>query len=232
MRMKHLFTVLLICILGYGCSTGQKKRSAVESSQPALVELPDFSSVNTDNVFAYECGDSLQFSAHVTKDSTWLFLPDTTLKVLPVKSGSGARFQAHSYLYWSKGDEALLQLPQGSLMSCKSIPQEKSWAAARIRGVDFRAIGQEPGWLLEITKRKQIKYIGNYGEDTLVTQYPKPRTDRPQRTIYNTETGGHSLQVEITNEPCTDGMSGFGFPATVTVTLDGETYKGCGRTLN
>ena len=51
------------------------------------------------------------------------------------------------------------------------------------------------------------------------------------RTVYHAETEAHDLTVTITDEPCTDAMSGERFEAAVTVELDGETYRGCGRSL-
>ena len=193
---------------------------------------PGFESVNTEQVFVYNCGDTLQFTAHVTKDSTWLFLSDTTLKVLPAKAGSGARYEGGSYLYWSKGTEAILQKPEGSFMTCQSVPQERSWAAAKLRGIHFRALGQEPGWFLELEKDNQLTYVGNYGRDTLIFESPVPDTGgQGRRTVYRIKNAQESLELVIADTPCTDTMSGYDFPQTVTVTVDGETYRGCGRYL-
>jgi len=215
----------------WGCSGQPKSKQKPEPVTQELLNLPDFSSINTSDVYAYTCGDSLQFSVHVTKDSTWLFLPDTTLKALRVKAGSGAKYEGARYIYWSKGNQAILQRPTGSFLTCKTVPKEKAWAAAKIRGVDFRALGQEPGWILEITKDKKLRYVGNYGKDTVVTATPKPVTTDSE-IMYQARTDAHKLKVEITDKPCTDSMSGFRFPKSVAVTLDGKTYHGCGRSLN
>lgn len=229
MHSKLFLIGLLIPWLLVGCSS---KEDTAEVPQSEISEnaLPDFSSIQTENVFVYNCADTLQFTAHVTADSTWLFLSDTTLKVLPVSSGSGARYEGSAYLFWSKEQEVILQKPIGSFMICQTIPQEKSWQAAKLRGVDFRALGQEPGWHLEIKDEEQIKYVGNYGQDTLITPVPDPQKEQ-QRIIYRAKTEDHELNIEITDQSCTDSMSGFEFPSTVSVTINGETYKGCGRDL-
>lgn len=233
MYLRILFTSVFACVLFCGCAP--QKNDGVDSGKSGKEEIafPDFPSINTDNVFVYECGsDSLRLTAYVEQDSAWLILPDTSLKVMKVRSGSGAKYRNDFYLYWSKGDKALLQLPTGSLMKCESLSRERSWEAARLLGVDFRALGQEPGWHLEITDGKQIKYIGNYGADTLIAPVPKPEVDSlGERTIYLAEAENRTLKVEILNEPCTDIMSGFDFPSTVTVTIDRKTYHGCGKTL-
>lgn len=229
LHQNYLIIGLFFLFLIWGCSSEQGNPKEVQQDY-RKVEIPDFSSINTSEVFVYECADTLQFTAHVTSDSTWLFLPDTTLKVNPVSSGSGAKFEGSKYIYWSKGDEALLQYPHGGLMTCSTIPWEKSWQAARIRGVDFRAVGQEPGWHLEIIEGKQIKYVGNYGEDTLAVPAVDPHKEQ-ERTFYTVGTEGHELEVEVIEKPCTDSMNGSEHPYTVSVTVDGNTYNGCGRNL-
>lgn len=227
-------SLITIVFLGFiiGCSSEPAPKTFPEKSKSADISLPDFSTISTEDVYAYNCGDSLDFAAHVKPDSSWLFLPDTTLKVMPVTSGSGAKYQGSGYIYWSKGNEAILQEPTGSFLTCQTVPQEKSWQAARIRDVDFRALGQEPGWYLEIRHGGQMTYIGNYGNDSLTVATPTPTVDSAASSrVYKTETASQNISVEIAEEPCTDSMSGFQFPSTVTVTVDGETYQGCGRQL-
>lgn len=124
-RYRYLVIGLFIGSLFFGCSSSEEQSPKTSEQEPPEIQISDFPSVNTSDVFVYECGDSLQFTAHVTSDSAWLFLPDTALKVNPVSSGSGAKFQGSRYIYWSKDDEALLQYPQGALMRCTAIPKEK-----------------------------------------------------------------------------------------------------------
>lgn len=228
----YLIFLVSLTLVALGCEQHAETETYEQNSAAGHYELPGFESINTDQVFVYNCGDTLQFTAHVTKDSTWLFLSDTTLKVMPVKAGSGARYEGNSYLYWSKGNEAILQKPKGAFMTCQSVPEERSWAAAKLRGVDFRALGQEPGWVLEIQKEDQLKYVGNYGADTLIVELPVPDTDHQgRRTVYRAKSAQQTLELVIADTPCTDNMSGFDFRQTVTVTVDGETYRGCGRYL-
>ena len=228
--MQNVIIAVFLCIVAAGCGAPDTDNRSTPASEP-LNQIPDFDSIATDRVFAYQCDNSQKFTAYVTKDSTWLFLPDTTLKVLPVEAGSGARYEGASHLYWSQGDKAFFQKPKGAFMNCRTVPEEKAWQAARLRGVDFRALGQEPGWHLEITNGRQIRYIGNYGKDTLVTPVPKPQVGDKQQTVYQTKKNGQTLKVKIQDQQCTDSMSGFSFPKTVVVTINGNTFRGCGRPL-
>ena len=86
----------------------------------------------------------------------------------------------------------------------------------------YRALGQEPGWLLVIADGR-IDYAGNYGEKKIVVPRPDPRPTFNGRR-YETE----RLTVDITYSRCNDVMSGHGYEHQVMVIADGETYRGCG----
>jgi uncharacterized membrane protein len=104
------------------------------------------------------------------------------------------------------------------------------WAQARARGIDFRALGQEPGWLLEIEDGKQITMVADYGERRVTTPAPQPELNIDAgETIYRVATDAHRLRIVLRNEPCADVMSGERYPTTVVVELDGQEYRGCGR---
>lgn len=105
------------------------------------------------------------------------------------------------------------------------------WEAARDRGVLFRAVGQEPGWVLEIAERT-MTLIMNYGADTLAFPVPQPAPDPDTRVVaYHARTQAHDLHVSIREEPCSDTMSGERFSVTVQLVLNDTTYAGCGRSL-
>lgn len=234
MRLRTaIWITVLLCVMVWGCQNEIEPNTdeSSEAIKKDTVNVPSFDSIATDQVFSYSCGDSLHFSAHVTKDSTWLFIQDKTVKVLPVEAGSGARYEGNKYIYWSKGDEAILQQPEGSFMTCRSMPKERSWAAAKLRGIDFRAVGQEPGWHLELTKEGKTRYVGNYGQDSLSADTPEPTKSGEDSTEFNIQTEGKRLKIAISDTPCTDSMNGMEFPHTVTVTVNDDTYRGCGRYL-
>jgi uncharacterized membrane protein len=103
------------------------------------------------------------------------------------------------------------------------------WHAAKLRGVAFRAIGQEPGWLLEITNGEEILVVTDYGQNRNAFSYVEPREDKAARkTVFQIDA---DTSVLIEGKPCTDSMSGESFAVTVTVTLGDRTLLGCGRAL-
>ena len=92
------------------------------------------------------------------------------------------------------------------------------WHQAKLRGVAFRAVGQEPGWLLEMTDGVEIVLVTNYGESRDSYPYVEPQVDQAaRRTLFVLDE--HDLVIEIRGESCVDTMSGEDFSTTVTITL-------------
>ena len=116
----------------------------------------------------------------------------------------------------------------------QSIADEESiddvWHKARLRGVAFRAIGQEPGWLLEITDGEDIMISTDYGESVNRYNWVEPVVDENgRRTQYVIEKS--SVTVEIRGTPCTDVMSGESFENSVTIIESDRRLEGCGKAL-
>jgi uncharacterized membrane protein len=111
----------------------------------------------------------------------------------------------------------------------QELTENDVWHTAKLRGVEFRAIGQEPGWLLEITNGEEILIVTDYGKERISLPYVKPREDKAARkSVFQIDA---DTNVLIESKPCTDSMSGESFQTTVTATLGDQTYKGCGRAL-
>jgi uncharacterized membrane protein len=104
------------------------------------------------------------------------------------------------------------------------------WHKAKLRGVAFRAVGQEPGWLLEITNGIEILIVTNYGEHRTSYPYVEPIVHQEERrTEYIT--GDDGTIVEIRGVPCRDSMSGEEFEVSVTIKQINRELRGCGRAL-
>lgn len=104
------------------------------------------------------------------------------------------------------------------------------WREAGERGIDFRAIGQEPGWYLEIDDGRSMRLVYDYGERTVVTPALVATTAK-ERTTYTGRTSTQVVTVIVEDRPCEDVMSGEPSPNTVTVTVEGRELRGCGRRL-
>ncbi len=100
------------------------------------------------------------------------------------------------------------------------------------RDRDFRALGQEPGWELEIHQGAEMRLTYDYGQGTAVTPTSRIQVDANTGTrTYHAVTKANDLRVVIVPVGCTDSMSGRPFPATVSVTLNGRSFRGCGGEL-
>jgi uncharacterized membrane protein len=111
----------------------------------------------------------------------------------------------------------------------QELAKSSIWHKAKSRGVAFRAIGQEPGWLLEIKNGEEILVVTNYGQDRNLYPYVDPQEDKAARkTVFHVDA---NTRVLIEGVPCSDSMSGETFQSTVTVTLGAQVLEGCGRAL-
>jgi uncharacterized membrane protein len=100
------------------------------------------------------------------------------------------------------------------------------------RDRDFRGLGQEPGWQLEIRKGAEMRLTYDYGKSSAVTPAPRVQLDPKTGTrTFHSASEANDLTVEIVPVGCEDSMSGRPFPATVTVTLNGRSFHGCGESL-
>jgi heat shock protein HslJ len=86
---------------------------------------------------------------------------------------------------------------------------------------NYRAIGTEPFWDLTIGRDLVFTDRGA----NLVVAEPAPPV---QRSAGGDRFFGRRLSVRIEHRLCSDGMSDRSYPDTVSVTVDGRAYRGCG----
>ena len=177
----------------------------------------------------YECGE-FDFVVRTGPGEVALYLPDDYRVLGQVRSASGAKYEDGDIMFWSQGDEAMLDVGSRRYRGCQLNRRRGPWEDARRRGVDFRAVGQEPGWVLEIRHERDMLMDADYGSRRVLLPTPEPEpTETGER--YDAQTETHSMTVEIHLEHCRDTMSGEVFHNRVTVDLDGRIYRGCGEAL-
>lgn len=110
-----------------------------------------------------------------------------------------------------------------------ALAQMPSWADARAAGVDFRAVGQEPGWIVDVYTQNRIVALLDYGETLIEFPRTNPTAPAEGATRYETQANGHTLSITIRRAPCEDAMSGEPYPASVDLVIDGRTLNGCGK---
>ena len=99
------------------------------------------------------------------------------------------------------------------------------------RDRDFTAVGQEPGWWLEIQQGKGLLLLYAYGEKLLKLPAARGVRDSSGAVTYQVKSDSTDLRIVATQTACADAMSGKPYPMTVTVSINGETLRGCGQPL-
>lgn len=106
-----------------------------------------------------------------------------------------------------------------------------AWMEKKAAGIDFFALGNEPFWLLEIDRDKQISFLQVDSSQPKVFPYV-PAVQQNGQYIYNTDTTKAGIQIIITPRFCSDGMSDNWYEYKVEAKYNGVTYMGCGVKLN
>lgn len=178
----------------------------------------------------YRCGSDLALDAWQAGDSLRLESVDRHFELDRVQSASGAHWEGDGVVFHEKEKQAVFTR-DGESRQCRL---DESLMQAIERGVDYRAVGQEPGWLLEITGGESIFLAYDYAEHTATLPYVEPANSDDGRT-YRIDAGDTQVEVEIVSRRCHDAMSGLPYPHSVTVRYRSEdterTLEGCGRAL-
>lgn len=234
-----LTTIVLVSTCGRETDPGGSGGTAETASDSAATAAVDTAMAAAPtgtgpSSFSYGCGGEIRFVATIENggESVRLLLPDTAVTLPHVVSASGARYGEGPYIYWSHGQEALLETPERTFTQCVSDEGGPGWRDAKARGVRFRAVGQEPGWILDVREDGAMDIEADYGEAIYHLPPVDPEVDRGAgRSVYRVETEAHRAAIVIDDEPCRDVMSGWPYESTVSMTLDGREYRGCGRRL-
>lgn len=191
--------------------------------------------------YIFDCGgtDPFRFTMRSGPGEIALWLPPRFarpyLVLGQVRAASGARYEEDDVVVWTKGDEATLTIGADTFAGCRHDRKASIWEHAKLSGVDFRAVGNEPPWVLEIRRDESLTMWLGYDRQRIVTPHPEPLTDaEARRTTYHAVTEAHDITVTLSlpEGPCRDSMSGDEFETTVEIQLDGRSYRGCGRALH
>lgn len=181
--------------------------------------------------FVYECQDNKNFVLQLNDDKAWLFTKELSISLDRVVSASGEKYEKDGTLFWSHGYEAMLDTPTNSYKVCSNNRFKAVWEDSKLRGNDFRATGNEPGWYLEIGEGgKKTLLVTDYGSERYELSLPKPFTSEDRRTSRYKISG--FIDILIEGIQCKDSMTGHTYESRVKVNVDGKKYKGCGKALH
>lgn len=143
---------------------------------------------------------------------------------------SGARYQHGDLSFWNKGNEAFVEGPKGRL-ECQIEAQRQVLTRSERPGVMFFARGNEPDWSVSLAHDKpELELTLGYGSQQQTLPYRVTTLDNSAgRMILASGRGDSPFELRIEGQACFDNMSGEPYPAQVTLTLNGEQYRGCGQ---
>ena len=223
MDNRLIALTLALVFLLTGCTGG-----GARAAEPISDFRPDQRPLA--KTMVYDC-NGYDFTARLGPGEMAVWLPDRYVILSQVRSASGTKYVEGDIEFWSKGDEAILNVGNQQHLNCALVPWRVPWEDARRRGVEFRAVGNEPGWSLEIQSDKHLLFLGDYGMRRIIMPNPGVQLQGNVRR-YHAVTESADLQVEIIEEPCFDTMSAEPFSSQVTVTLNTDIFYGCGRDLD
>jgi len=218
--MIRFFCCLAVVALAACASSGEPPRVAAAEAVPA-------GAVGRTLVYVCDQGD---FIARTGPGEIAVWLEDRYVILSQVRSASGAKYQEGDVLFWSKGDEAMLEVGDQRYTACREDPLRVPWEDARRRGVDFRAAGNEPGWHLEVRESDSLLFVGDYGATRLLFGAPFGGEERG-RLRYSASQDSDLIEVTADPGDCVDTMQGTHFPMTVDVRVNERHYRGCGMRL-
>lgn len=185
--------------------------------------------VPMDETWVYSCPADFRFSARLMNEVVSLRLPDRTTAVPRVGSSAGTRYRAEALDFTRNGASATLQADGRTHADCTGQRAETAWDVARMLGAEFRAVGVEPAWSLEIDDGQRMRFLIEGSSEVIA---PTPEATRNgTSTSYRATSVGHAISVTIDAQPCTVAVLGPGLTHTVTLTVDGFPYVGCGRVV-
>jgi uncharacterized membrane protein len=221
--MKNIVTLWIAAALQCACSNDNE----VEPTLPAVTVVYDCQSNAGEFSFTTRTGPG--------ELSVWLppRFERPYLALGQVRAASGARYEGNGVAVWSKGNEALLEVDGESIRGCAENRYASIWEHAKLSGIDFRGVGNEPGWVLELRHADNIRFEYDYGQSEVSAPAPEPRINmRNRASVWATQSDAGELVVTIEGTSCNDTMSDHTFESRVTVRLGDREFHGCGRALH
>ncbi|MFN2239103.1 MAG: COG3650 family protein [Thermoanaerobaculia bacterium] len=220
---RSVLTLAVVLVAGCGGSAVSPEAEAVDpGSARAAPEPVVFRAPAT---WVFVCGDAAMFVVRGDVERGTLHLPSGPVEV----RGAGPGWQGGGWEIRIEGERATVSGDGRVWTNCLNDRLESVWQDARLRGVEFRAAGNEPGWYLELDSNGRAVLVTAYGAERHV--FTSVRKAGEPLSRLTAEGSGRRLEAKIDPEPCFDAMSGETYPLSVRVGLDGDELRGCGAML-
>ncbi|MGB7904163.1 MAG: MliC family protein [Steroidobacteraceae bacterium] len=196
---------------------------------PAADEVP----AGVLRAYVWHCADgqTLVMRNLIREQAIAIDFHDGTRRLDQTASASGARYADGVMVFWTKGSAATLERKGTPAVRCEERRADSLREDARVRGVVYRALGNEPGWTLEVGPASKLSWTTNYGEERHDFEQAEAATAPDGTSVYTAQKDAISIKASIKAERCVDDGD-VAYDHVVTVESGGQTYHGCGTRLN
>ncbi|MFQ3789959.1 MliC family protein [Halomonas sp. A29] len=151
-------------------------------------------------------------------------------RLTPAVVASGARYQQGDLSFWNKGGDAVVESANGQL-ECGAAMARPALTREQRPGVMFHGRGNEPGWNVNLAHdTPELKLVLDYGAREMTLPYRVTGMDNANgRVTLASAQPDQPFELRLEARACFDDMSGEPFPARVTLTIEGQTFRGCGQ---
>lgn len=240
MRISPLFLSAAAAMGLAACQPAQQSDS--DATAAAASEAPPATGRTSDErMFAFQCGDLPVQATYRGQDSATVVVAGRTFVMSAEAAASGAKYSdGQGNVFWTKGTtEGTLTLKGEPDRQCTGSGREGDSAAAAAavpasgatRSGDepapaFRATGNEPGWLAQVSAgaTPTLRVETGYGEQKYEIDAPTQGKDGWSGKAAD----GTEIKLSYQRTTCQDTMSGQDFGATVMLTVGARQYHGCG----
>ncbi len=217
---------------GFVPSAPAEAAPAMPAAPPAAADEPPPEGVLRAYVWECDDGATLTMKNLFRENAITLDLHEGPHRLDQVHSASGAKYADDSLSFWTKGGTALLERKGAPAINCRELRAQSIFADARVRGVDYRGTGNEPGWFVEAGPGKRLLLVTDFGQERHEHGDAAIRGGAEIKVVvYDADQGEDSVKVTFRQEPCTDDMSGEEFDHAVVVEFRKQTLRGCGTAL-
>jgi hypothetical protein len=178
-------------------------------------------------VFVYDCDNLATITGRQFADRLEVSGTGLAPMVLPRIGENPATFGDATVTVTMNADYLRMTGRMGTPV-CRRNLEEAPWRDARLRGIEFRATGSQPDWVLEYDEGIALTFVaGDNPPLTATLLFISAKT--ADRMVIEGSDGAREVQVAIERAVCT-GASGV-TTARVVVTIETHTFTGCGRVL-
>ncbi len=156
---------------------------------------------------------------------------DGTRRLDQTVSASGVRYADGVMVFWTKGSTATLERQGAPVVQCEERRADSLREDARARGVVYRALGNEPGWVLEVGPADKLSWTTNFGQDRFDFEQTQVAAMPDGTSVFTAQNDAVSIKASIKAAPCVDDGE-VEFDHVVTLESGGQTLRGCGTRLN